>query len=381
MTPSRKKILYVVTKSNWGGAQRYVYDLATSLPRERFDVAVACGGTGLLTRKLADAGIRTFSVGSFQRDIHAGKEFSSLRELWNIFGTFRPDVVHLNSSKAGGLGACIARLRGVRRIIFTAHGWPFWEPRPFWQRALIRFFSWLTVVCAHVTVCICTGDASVARRMPCVSKKITVIRNGIAPFDMLPRDEARTALFSPAQQEMHARDLWVLTTAEFTRNKNLFVGLDAVRLHNKTAARKIYYVLLSDGELRPRIERHITENAMDAEVALLGFVPDGQRFLRAFDAFFLPSLKEGVPYVLLEAGCAGLPCVASKTGGIPEIITSGVSGLLCDPHDTKAFAESLAVLSQNQDARTAFGEALQKTIATEFSREQMVSSTVALYED
>ena len=81
----KTKILYVITKSNWGGAQRYVYDIATSLDKEMFEVAVAVGGDGILIEKLNSAGIHTIPIPFLQRDISVIKEFLSLFVLFKIF--------------------------------------------------------------------------------------------------------------------------------------------------------------------------------------------------------------------------------------------------------------------------------------------------------
>ena len=102
------KILYVITKSNWGGAQRYVYDIATSLDKEMFDAVVACGGNGPLAIKLREAGIRVITIPLLQRDINIIKEFLSLFALIKIFNREQPDIIHLNSTKIGGLGAVAA---------------------------------------------------------------------------------------------------------------------------------------------------------------------------------------------------------------------------------------------------------------------------------
>ncbi len=114
----KKKIIFVITKSNWGGAGRYVFDLATTLTSD-YDVAVALGGTGLLVDKLRKENIRTIPIPSLGRDIHVRADSSAFFELLAIFKKEKPDVVHLNSSKAGGLGALAARMS--RTIPNPAH--------------------------------------------------------------------------------------------------------------------------------------------------------------------------------------------------------------------------------------------------------------------
>src|SRR3989338_7709209 len=103
------KVLFVITKSNWGGAQRYVYDLATALLRENYEVAVAVGGQGLLAENLKMAGIRVVGIPHLERDVNFFKETLSTLYLWKIFKSEQPDIIHLNSSKVGGLGAIAAR--------------------------------------------------------------------------------------------------------------------------------------------------------------------------------------------------------------------------------------------------------------------------------
>src|SRR3989344_323690 len=101
----KKKILFVITKSNWGGAQKYVFDLATNLPKEEFEPVVACGGGGMLAKRLRAEKIRVVEVPSLERDISFIKEIRAFFFLWKLFQKEKPDVVHLNSSKAAALGA------------------------------------------------------------------------------------------------------------------------------------------------------------------------------------------------------------------------------------------------------------------------------------
>ena len=176
---ARKKILFVITKSNWGGAQRYVYDLATALPQDQFEVSVAFGQPGLLALKLKAASITVHPIYSLERNMSFIADMKSFFELRRLFHTEQPDVVHLNSSKAAGIGALAARLAGVPRIIFTAHGWPFWEQRNSVSRGLIYFFSWLTALLSHKIIVVSDYDLEVEKKMPLIARKTIHIYNGI----------------------------------------------------------------------------------------------------------------------------------------------------------------------------------------------------------
>lgn len=388
-----KKVLFVITKSNFGGAQRYVYDLATNLPkdslpagRQGFEVAVAFGGTGTigsapgsLATMLADAGVRTITIPELARDINIKMELQAFFALIELFKRERPDVVHLNSSKVGGLGTLAARIARVPRIIYTAHGWPFWEPRSIFARLIIFFLSYITVLLSHRTICISEYDTRAIRKIPFTDHRLKMIHNGLSPIEFFSRDEARKALFSESAAAAHVKDVWVVSNAELHPNKNLLVGIDAVAAHNMIHDTKILYCIMGSGELQTQIEQYIHAHNLGEYVKLLGFVPDSRRYLQAFDIFFLPSKKEGVPYVILEAGAARLPVVASNVGGIPEILIDGASGYLRAPGDVTGFTEALGDFAADPVLREKMGKALEGKIASDFSLTTMLEQTIRLY--
>lgn len=308
MEKSQKmKVLYVITKANWGGAQRYVYDLATALPEAAFDVAVAFGQPGQLAEKLHAAEVRTLPILSLERDVSFLADAKSFFELARLFRAEKPDVVHVNSSKAAGIGALAARLIGVPRIIFTVHGWPFLEPRSAVNRAFMYFFSWLTALLSHAVIVVSEHDLAIARRMPCVARKIVRIYNGIDPHPHLGSGERIRSAF-PAGARITG------TIGELTRNKN-HISL----LKEAQKDPELHVAIVGEGELRAWLEAKIKECGLEGRVKLFGFIP-AREALRGFDTFALPSLKEGLPYVLLEAKAAGLPIVANRVGGVGEIL-------------------------------------------------------------
>ncbi|MEI7719603.1 MAG: glycosyltransferase [bacterium] len=302
-----KKVLFVITKSNWGGAQRYVFDLATHLPKDQFEVSVAFGQKGLLAQRLQEAGVATYPIKSLQRDVSLGTDAQSVRELKRLFQTLRPDVVHLNSSKAGGVGALAARLAGVPRIVFTAHGWPFWEQRSLLSRTLIFLFSWLTALLSHRVIVISNYDLRVAQKMPFIGHKTICIYNGIELNTPLESGDVVRHSF-PAGANITG------TIGELNKNKNQITLVEQAKNNPD-----MYVAIVGEGEARANLEAKIKEYGLDERVKLFGFLP-AREVLRGFDTFALPSLKEGLPYVLLEARTAGLPIVANHVGGVDEIL-------------------------------------------------------------
>lgn len=342
----RKKVLFVITKSNWGGAQRYVLDLATNLPPHDYEVVVAAGGTGepdsaagRLFQELEKLHIRTIHIHQLGRDVRARADWQSLRALSTIMAIEKPDIVHLNSPKAGGLGALAARIQRVPRIIYTAHGWPFWEKVSLPIRIVRFLLSYITLILTHRVICISEADAHTMQNLP-FGKKIHVVQNGITPPSFLSREEARSKLFSEEEVAGHERDAWVVSIGELNHNKNIETALTAVAEYNKNHTRRIYYTIIGTGEMETTLKQKATSLGIMNQVKFAGFVPEASRYLKGFHVFFLPSHKEGVPYVLLEAQAAGLPIVATRVGGIPEIHTQAM-GKLVEPTSIKGMVLQL----------------------------------------
>ncbi len=375
---AKKKISFVITKGSWGGAQRYVFDLATHLPSSRFNVEAAVGGEGLLKERLLLAKIQTTSLPHLQRDIGLLSDLKAFFHLLAYFNKEQPDIVHLNSSKGGALGALAARVAGVRQIIFTAHGWPFLEERPAWQLVLIKMVSMLTAALSTATIVITKKDHALARHWPFIHKKIHYIPNGIAAATHHDRETARNflAAFIKKPPEFLADKFILGTIAELTGNKAIETVLPILP-HQK----KLLYIVLGEGEKRKPLEKLRTQLGLEKEVFFAGFVKNAEEFLPAFDLFLLPSRKEGLSYTLLEAGRANVPVVASDVGGNPDIITDEETGLLFDRKHPKEMGDKIASLTRNSKKREALSVALLHKVEREFSLSRMVEKTISLYEN
>ncbi|HEY4519877.1 hypothetical protein A2673_01440 [Candidatus Kaiserbacteria bacterium RIFCSPHIGHO2_01_FULL_50_13] len=300
-----KKVLFLITKSNWGGAQRYVYDLATNLPKEQFEAVVACGGSGELIEKLHQHNIRTISIPYLERDISFFKEFLVFAAVLKILRKERPDVVHLNSSKAGGVGVLAARIVGIPKIIFTVHGWPFEERRSALVRKALWIASYLTALLSHTVVCVSDYDLRKARSMSGIHA--LRIYNGIDLHMSFERGEKIRSAFPPGVSITG-------TIGELTKNKNQQALIEEAR--DKP---HMFVAIVGEGEERKNLETLIQKYNLDNRVKLFGFML-ASKALRGFDSFAFPSLKEGLPYVLLEAKAAGIPIFANRVGGVGEVL-------------------------------------------------------------
>lgn len=368
----KQKIIYVITKANWGGAQKYVFELISSLPEDKFAISVVYGGEGVLAEKLRALGIQGVSIPGLWRDVKFGSDLKAFWQLWRLFKTEKPDIVHLNSSKIGGLGSLAARLAGVKKVVFTIHGWAFDEDRSWWQKMLIKMISWLTITLCHQTIAISKHSKDQTKNWPGKAHgKIKVIYNGIdtnADIKYKTRDDLGISTDS----------LIIGTIAELTKNKGLWYAVKAMK---ELKNRKIILFIVGDGEEREVIEGLVAKEGLEEKVVLLGFRDNAQNLLKVFDVFILPSLKEGLPYVLLEAGLAERPVIASNVGSIAEIITDNETGILIPPRDLDALTEAIDHLTGNAPKRTLLGRALREKIESDFSKNTMMDKTLSLYLD
>lgn len=381
----RKKILYVITKSNWGGAQRYMYDLATNLPKDRFEIAVACGGNGLLAERLQEREIKTIGVPAFQRDVNFFKEFAAFFQLLKIFRQEEPDVIHLNSSKAGVLGSLAAFFYKLitynlkLKTVFTVHGWPFNEDRGPLSKLFIFLASWFPTLFQDKIIVINKADLASAKKF-ISSDKISLIYNGISPIDFVPRDKARAFLTEKTGVEISTDILLVGIIAELTKNKGLEYLIGAAD-NLKTRDSKIKFIMIGAGENQSKLEHRITTLGLQNSVFLAGFIRDANQYLKAFDIFILPSVKEGLPYTIIEAMSAGLPIVATSVGGMPDLITDWGNGLLVPPKNPEALAQKIEVLLANRSLREQIGQKARQNIEEKFGLKKMLDETVNLYEN
>lgn len=398
---AKKKVLLVITKSNWGGAQKYVFDLATGLDPAHFDVSVALGGTGELKQRLEEAGVPVISINGLERDLDPTKDIGVYSELLQIYKNVRPDVIHLNSSKIGGIGAVAARMYNFfyrkdvagkiwhkAHIVFTAHGWAFNEDRTASSKLIISYLYWLTIMLAHRTITVSQAMKNQVRHYPFVQSKISVIHNGISPVHNIERNLARTEMLRDAGVEFVPSRKIIGTIAELHKIKGLNYAIEAIdELVNQqslgiTASaepRDFLYIIIGAGEERAALQAMIEEKNLQNSVLLLGHIQDAARYLKAFDIFLLPSLSEGLAYVLLEAGLAGLPVIATQTGGIPEIIRNSNTGILVPIRDPRGIANAITRYLDDPKYAVELSTSLNKEVSTEFSKQRMIEKTVSVY--
>ncbi len=378
-TPTQtKKVLFLITKSNWGGAQRYVYDLATTLDQHTWEPVVACGGNGTLVEMLHHAGIPTITLSDLERDVSFKKEWRFFWSFYRLLRIEQPAVLHLNSSKASGLGALAGRLARVPRIIVTAHGWAFNEDRPLWQKLLIKTLHWITVLLSHQTIAVSSGLLR-QLRWPGAWRKMKVINPGRTIGAMYEAAEARTELIARYPfLAPYRTDPWLGIIAELHPIKRHTVLIQAVAALVRTQP-TLRLICIGDGTQRAALEAQVQAHNLTDHVFFLGNIVEAARFLKAFTITTLPSKSESYGYVLHEAGLAGVPVVATAVGGIPDIVSHEVNGLLVPPDNEPALTRALSKLITDPSLATTYAQTLKKSLS-ERTIKRMTIATTNLYQ-
>jgi glycosyltransferase involved in cell wall biosynthesis len=396
---NKKKILYCITKANWGGAQKYVYDLATSMNPDLYEVAVLVGSTGTLASRLQASNVRVIILGSLIRDVSLLKDVKAFWSLLKIFKQEKPDIIHLNSSKMGLLGTLAGRvylftnkLKAANckpRIIFTGHGWAFNEDRSLWQKKIIFWLHKLTIALSHKTIAVSEQTKAQIRGGRFLNKKIVVVRNGLEEIKFMNREIARVKILEKIKQINHSEllidlenRLWLGTISELHKNKGLKYLIEAVHLLDVDGDDRSglpLVIIIGDGERKEKLQERISRYNLQDYIFMVGRVEEAEKYLKAFDVFSLTSITEALPYVLLEAGQAGLPIIASNVGGIPEIIDDMQSGILVRPKEPEEIEKGIKFLIENPEKMKFFSQNIQAKIKQSYNIDTMVKNTVEIY--
>jgi len=373
---TKKSILYIITKSVWGGAAKYVFDLSKNLSGE-FNIAIAAGGKGKFFNKIKKSKLPYYQINNFQRTINPFKDFFAFFEILSLLFQLRPDIVHANSSKAGGIAGLAGWIYNLfsnkkANLIFTAHGWAINEDRPKWQIEIIKLSSKLTSIFYNKIICVSEYDKKTAIKHKLTPEnKLTVIHNGINVDNIkfLEKEEAQRKLINKTSP------LIIGTIAEWTKNKGLIYLLKAVK---KIKNKKFDLILIGSGE-NPDKDKMNKLTRKYKNIHLIEYIPDAVKYLKAFDIFILPSLKEGLPYTIIEAMIAKVPIIASNIGGIPEMIIDKETGFLIKPKNSEEIKSKIEYILSNPEEIKRITEKAKQKAEQEFSFRQMVEKTKKIY--
>jgi glycosyltransferase involved in cell wall biosynthesis len=379
----RIKILHIITRMEEGGAPRVLLDLLARLDRDRFSQTLAAGrapeGTELmpLARSLP---IEIRQIRRLTRPIAPIGDIAALACLINLIRNERFDIIHAHTSKAGFLGRLAARIAGTRRVIYSPHGDIFSGYFPGYQTAVYRLAERAAAPwCERIVTLTDAGAREYLIRGIGTRRQFVTIPNGVSADSLSGAADRRGVR---KEFGIGTDDFVIACVGRLVRIKgNDVLAAAAPRILAGACGRDIRFLVVGDG---PELEalKSLTERlGVRNRFSFPGFRKDVGRLLSGADLLVMPSRNEGLGMSILEAMAMSLPVVASRVGGIPEVVTDGVTGLLVSPEDPDDLARACVGLMKDADGARRMGQAGRRVVTERFSIERFIDNTARLYLD
>jgi glycosyltransferase involved in cell wall biosynthesis len=356
------KILYVITRSEIGGAQAVVLAYLRSL-RDRVDLALATGEEGFLADEARALGVSVFVVPELVPEISPRLDGRAVRALYRIIRAYKPDLVHAHSSKAGLLGRLASSLARIPSV-FTAHGFAFTENAGALRRIMAILSESVATKLGNAVIAVSDYDGDLAVRCHVLARnEVHVIHNGIADvsFRATPAAEPQVN---------------IAMVARFATPKAHDCLLRA--LNGLQGNFKLW--LIGDGPNMEAARAQSVELGLGRRVIFMGARCDVPELLGKAHVFVLASNYEGLPISILEAMRAGLPVVATDVGGVRECVRDQVTGFLVPRADVGGLRTRLFDLISSPALRERMGHAGRKLYEAEFTESVMIEKSMEVYE-
>lgn len=359
----KDKIFYLIRPAS-GGMLNHLQQLLDYFCRE-YSLFLGAPSENELMRSAGLPADSFFNL-PLSEGISPAGDLYTFKCLYRLLLTIRPALLHIHGFKAALPGLPAARLAQVP-VLITVHNYPA-HRASLYLPAAGRLLGALEA--HYIAVSQSLAGELVARGIP--REQISVIHNGIDPALF---ETAAAERFSRCRSE---RVLFVGTAARFAPQKGLsyFVKAAAVLAPLFPQMR---FLMIGDGPGRPALEKLARQLGLKGRLSFCGHCADLPRRLAGIDIFVLPSLTEGFSLIVLEAAAAGCAVVASRVGGIPELITGGVHGLLVPPADVIALARAIASLARDPGQARRLARACRERVKAQFNLELMLSKTASLY--
>ncbi|MDY6972820.1 MAG: glycosyltransferase family 4 protein, partial [Thermodesulfobacteriota bacterium] len=350
------------------------------MDRNTYDVELACAPGGRLINLVRKNGMNVRLFRNLVQPFNARKDLQALFDLIFYLKRNFYHIIHTHNSKAGFVGRLAARLAGIPIIVHTVHGFSFHDQEPLCRRILFRNLERLASHWCDKMIFISQPLIDWALKERVVGKeKIVKIYSGIEldHFRPLTRDRAKAIRKRWRLSEDEAVIGIVSKLWEGKGHLPLIRAFSEIRKENK----KTRLVIVGEGPLHKELTTLVREFGLEEAVLFTGFQEDVSEIVSTFNVGVLPSFFEGMGRVLLEIMAMEKPIVATRVGGIPDLIKHGVNGLLVSPGDERELANAIRMLLGDRLLAVKMGAAGRRRISEEFSADFMVESIEMVYRD
>jgi len=360
----RLRVLHILPTLGVAGAEQMAAHLLLALART-YDV----GAVGLYPalRGTTEQAMSKAGIPLWRLDKRQGFDVRMFHRIQRVFREFRPDIVHSHLYVLRySLPASI--LRGIPVLVHTVHNLAERE-----ADAAGRIVHRMAFRKRVIPVAVSRSVAASMRQVYGIEDAVT-IPNGIPVGDFRANRAARARW--RRELKLDERDFVFVATGRLTVQKNPLLML---RAFAALADSRAHLVLAGEGPLERLVEEEVRSSGLREKVHLLGYRPDIPECLAAGDVFLLSSDWEGHPLGAMEAMACGLPVIATAVGGVPEVVESGLHGLLVPPGDAGALTGAMRFLMERPHERVAMAQASRRRAAAEFGLERMVRAYDELY--
>lgn len=368
---TKLRILYLINNLEIGGAEIALANLVNDLPTKDFEIWI--GGIFGLGPVLKRFTLPADHFVSF--DFHILRPFFDLLAFLRLFRFLRKNrihIIHTHLPLANIIGRSIAWLAGVPIIISTEQSTYYEKSLPFVMadRLLARITTQMTAISQAVQL-FASGQAHLD------PEKFLIIPNCI-PFREIQ-------IYSVSDRRKKRRELGIrekqsviITIGRLSPEKGHHVLLDAAQRVVEERS-DVLFLFVGDGPCKQSLISQVKQKGLEQNTLFLGFRQDIPALLQISTIMALPSLREGLSVSLIEASACYLPIVASRIGGIPEVVEDGVSGILVPPGDNLAMAKSILHLLDMPELRSAMGQEGRIIAVRRFDSEVVAKKTAELY--
>ncbi len=363
-------MVLVIGQLQQGGAEGQLVHLARGLAGSAYEPSVAC--LSEVAEPHASL-LRSEGVPVTVLPRRKNRDLGRVRALADLLRKSRADLVHAFLVGANAYAYAASRLAGVPRLVASSR-----TSMPARNAASWLIHAW---VFNHASAVI-TNSRFVrdftASHYGVPAARIRVVPNGVDPAPFRAAVEAASRV--RGDWGVGEADVLIGTLGRLSREKNLELFVEmAARLAREHAG--LRFAIIGDGPHRGAVESAVRRTAPDGSVILTGARADVPEVLSALDVFVMTSDTEGLPNAVMEAMAAGLPVVATRVGGVHELVTDGETGRLVPPRRLDPLLEAVRPLLTDAALRRRIGEAGRSRIAAEFGLERMIAGTKTVYEE
>ena len=369
-------VAHVVHRFAVGGMENGLVNLVNRLDPQRYrHTIIALTDVTEFRSRITASNVELVAM-----DKRPGKDPRAYLRLMSFLRHARPAIVHTRN--IGTLDAVfVARLAGVRVRVHGEHGWDMHD-----LQGRSRKYRFLRRICAPFVqrfIAVSVDLAEWLHESTGIARgRITHIVNGVDCERFQPRSQDRSNLTSGLDIPADAIVVGTVGRLEAVKgHEQLLRAWPLVERRLAAAGRAARLLIVGDGSLRNTLEALARELGIAERVIFTGMRTDIPQLLQAMDVFVLPSLNEGISNTLLEAMACGVPVVANRVGGNPELIDDRVTGLLVDAGDNQRMAEAIATLVLDDKLRATMAAAARQRAVAEFSLETMVQRYDDLYRE